>query len=557
MEAEEQLEFGSRIKWMLFFRLLLAILCVVIILISVIGDRALQQRLWACYYLLVFACFLNLPYLFLLRRVRRLGRFAGFQLGADLLLVSILIYLTGGVQSHFTFLYFALLLAASSIFSLGASLLVASCSTILLSVVTMIYFACGQWEIKPWLIPQESWDVWNPGMMQRVTYPLAYLAAQAVAYHLVAALSGSLAVRLRRVRIVTDEILQNMSEGVITLYPNARIAYLNRRAYQLLGIESSRQALGEPVWSVLPPVISDPVWQALRERKSSDFEVQLSPATSSRPLALATSVLTDARGKFRGLNVLITDISERWQMAQAMKRIDRLSTLSEAAAGIAHEIRNPLASIRGSAQALRESGGLPDNVDQRLLDLVVSESDRINRIITDFLQFTGIRKPSFASCDLGEILEDVVLLLQNHHLGQEAEITLRTEGPLTLEADTDLLKRLFMNLGLNALEAMPKDRKVSICAHPENACCPEGAGSDWLVIDFVDRGPGVKLADKDKIFEPFYTRKPGGTGLGLAIVSRIVEVHTGSICADNLPEGGCRFRVRLPVQTSQAARAAD
>lgn len=553
MEPEQQAELARRIKWMLFFRLLLAILCMVSVIISVTGDRALQQRLWAPYYLLVFACFLNLPYLFLLRRLRRLGRFAGFQLATDLLLVSVLIYLTGGVRSNFTSLYFALLLAASSIFSLGASLLVASASAILLSVVTMAYFLCARWTVKPWLIPTGSWDIWELTMTRRFTYHLAFLVAQAVAYHLVAALSGSLARRVRQVRIMTDEILQNMSEGVITLYPNARIAYLNRRACQLLEIDPSRQALGQPIWSVLPAVVADALWGALRERRSSSFEVQLSPSSGNRPLALATSVLSDARGKFRGLNVLIADISGRRQMAQAMKRIDRLMTLSEAAAGIAHEIRNPLASIRGSAQALKESTFLPDNVDRRLLELVVSESDRINSIITDFLQFTRIRKPSFMSCDLEKILEDVVLLLQNHDLGQDADITLRAEGPLVLQAETDLLKRLFLNLGLNALQAMPEERKLSIYAYPENASRPEAASPDWLLIDFVDRGPGIDAGDRDKIFEPFYTRKPGGTGLGLAIVSRIVEAHGGTISADNLPAGGCRFRVRLPVQTSQAA----
>ncbi len=558
--SQETEELRRRLKWLLFFRLLVAILCIGIILISAAGDRALQERLGAPYYLLVFVCFLNLPYLLLLRRVRQLRRFAAFQLVTDLLLVSALIYLTGGVQSNFSVFYFMLVLAASSILSLRASLLVASSSTALLALVTMVYLVCGDLEIRPWLVPEASWNIWRERLVGGFAYHLAFLVAQAVAYHLVAVLSGSLASRLRRVRIMTGEILQNMSEGVITLDQQGRIAYLNPRAAELLGLDPSPGVSGQHFWSVFPTVISDRLGQVLRGRRALSFEVQLPSSSGERPLMLSTSVLGNRKGKFRGLNVLIGDMSERRRMAEAMKRINRLEALSEAAASIAHEVRNPLASIRGSAQALSESSALPDNVDRKLLHLIVSESDRINNIVTDFLLFTRVRKPNLASCDLQTILDDVVLLLKNHPLGTEAQIELHVETPFVVTADAELLRRAFLNLGLNSLEAM-QDMPNEKCLHIHAYTAPAGKSGgdspgDGLVVDFLDHGPGIDSADKGKIFEPFFTRKASGTGLGLAIVSRIVEVHGGTITVDNLPQGGCRFSLKLPQHVGQPSPSA-
>jgi two-component system sensor histidine kinase PilS (NtrC family) len=299
---------------------------------------------------------------------------------------------------------------------------------------------------------------------------------------------------------------------------------------------------------------------------------------------VVTSPLTDERGRLRGANVIFIDLSERRRMEAALRQAERLEALHQAAAGIAHEIRNPIASIRASAQELlaeaqsgaptppptqrgrvggeagaaaaAAAGPKPSGrplLRERLLRVLLLESDRLNSIVTDFLAYARIRPPASETFPLSEVLERVALLLEKQ-ASPRHHITVQCPGDLQVEADREQLVQVFLNLGLNALEAMTDGGTVTFQAQRQPG--PGVAGS-WVVVSVSDEGPGIAAERTERIFEPFFTTKAQGTGMGLPVVRRIVEAHGGWLTVTNRPGPqagadpsspvtGAVFRVELP-----------
>jgi len=408
-------------------RFLLVVVSLAIIVTRQVG-RPLVALLLDPPTIVLLACMpLNLIYWLLWHRGTSDRGPERLQTVVDLGLASLLVYLTGGVASNLRFLYFAPILASSSFFRLSGGVLCASAATISVAVVTLAHFFAFRYNFA---LPLVSVD-WRPTFSQTMLRPqLLMLFGQAVSFYLVAVLSGTLAVRLRQVRILNEEILERLAEGVLTIDRDGRVVFLNRRAHELLRVPFRQATTGRPWQEISPSHLIEPlgrvVEQILRRAvpisADFDFETEFTPVGLRTPLPtqVVSAPLGDDRGRLRGVTVVFIDLSERKRMESALRQAERLEALNQAAAGIAHEIRNPIASIRASAQELLEHGG-PEttgdtprrqNVRARLLRVLILESDRLNHIVSDFMTYAQLRPPADETFPLTDVLEHVVTLLE-------------------------------------------------------------------------------------------------------------------------------------------------
>jgi two-component system sensor histidine kinase PilS (NtrC family) len=249
----------------------------------------------------------------------------------------------------------------------------------------------------------------------------------------------------------------------------------------------------------------------------------------------------------RGAICSFQDLTEIKRMEEQVRQADRLAAIGRLAAGLAHEIRNPIGSIRGSVELL--GGSLdPKGDDRRLMDIVLRESDRLDAIIRDFLQFsrppTLVRVPT----DLGGMLDEILLMLSNQSRlqGTDAPVQIRresSESTVKVDVDPSQMRQALWNLCLNGVEAMPQGGELRVGVR---ALTP-AAGRPHVEVTVEDTGVGITAAELTQVFEPFYTTKPQGTGLGLAIAHRIVEDHGGELRVQSEPYRGTRFTISLPV----------
>jgi two-component system sensor histidine kinase PilS (NtrC family) len=266
-------------------------------------------------------------------------------------------------------------------------------------------------------------------------------------------------------------------------------------------------------------------------------------------LGLRTTVL-DRPGGTPWATVVVQDITAGKRLEELNRRAARLQAVAELAASLAHEIRNPLASIRSAVEQLA-GGGLADDDTQLLRRLVVGESDRLSRLLAEFIEFSRVRLQHRAPVDLGEVLGEAAALAERHPEGDpRVRIEYRPPaGPLLIEGDADLLHRALFNLILNAVQHAGAEGAVHLeAASVAEAVLPAGIDvADPVRVTVSDTGPGIAVEDQARVFDPFYTTRRGGAGLGLALVSRAVDAHRGAVLLDREPGAGARFTVYLPA----------
>lgn len=231
--------------------------------------------------------------------------------------------------------------------------------------------------------------------------------------------------------------------------------------------------------------------------------------------------------------------SERMmQIEEQLRQAERLSTLGEMAAVLAHEIRNPLGSIRGTSEILKDDYP-PGSRKHEFLEIQLKETERLNRVVEDFLKMARPQPADMAPCSVQEELETIVTLVAGEAKKRKVNLKLQqTEAPVILKADGEKLRQAFLNITLNALQATPPGGVVSISASVDETTCR---------IQFTDSGPGIDAASLTKIFEPFFTTKPDGTGLGLATTKKIIDNHGGQLLVDTEPGQGTTMTVSLPI----------
>jgi two-component system sensor histidine kinase PilS (NtrC family) len=358
---------------------------------------------------------------------------------------------------------------------------------------------------------------------------------------------------LRRLFEDTESVLDSLSGGLLTVDLHGRIGAFNPAAERILGVRAAevRGRTLAAAFAERAPLLHAKLERSLRERTPIHrFELQLAPSAGGegRPIGLSTSVLRTASGENRGLLATFQDLSDVRRMQERVRRADRLAAVGELSASIAHEIRNPLAAIANSVDMLRDE--LPVRGEQRrLMDLVVKESERLNRILDDFLEYARVRPLRAVVVPVSRAVDEVVTLLRCHpDIGDHLDIRVddRTGGRGVACIDEAQMKQVYVNLALNAFEAMGHRGTLRVTIESASGDEVGLADTPCMRLGFRDTGPGIEPGQEATIFEPFHTTKPHGTGLGLSIAARVVESHGGRIEAVSLAEGGAEFSIYLP-----------
>jgi two-component system nitrogen regulation sensor histidine kinase GlnL len=354
-------------------------------------------------------------------------------------------------------------------------------------------------------------------------------------------------------QISWEEILANLDDGVVTVDPEGRIGFFNEAAQVLTDI-SSAAASGQSLQQIfkLEPWLIELVNKARPPRHESsrgegDFITRWGRKT---PVSVTVSPLHDRDGNFQGAILLLRDIKHRKELEEDLKRADRLAWMGTLAAGLAHEIRNPLGGIKGAAQLLRRSTEGNPSVYQ-FTDIMIREVDRVNQLIEQLLDLSRPAQLTLAPVNIHEILEDVLLLESQSVGGKEIQVRKRFDPSLPpIKGDRAQLVQVFLNLVKNAFQAMESNSSLTVATRLETDyhVRGDGNGSNRIIwVDLVDEGAGIAEADLPHIFSPFFTTKTNGTGLGLATCYRIVKEHGGLIRVESTEGKGSTFKVSLVV----------
>ncbi len=363
----------------------------------------------------------------------------------------------------------------------------------------------------------------------------------------------TLAIELKRVRLEADDILRNIRSGVLTVDGVGRLAFINPTGERLLDLDGDG-LIGLPVLDQLKTRSSE-LWAAVvagirnGRRISRGEGTVLHQAGRMFPIGLSTTCFRQEPQEAPSVTAIFTDISDLKEVQELHARAERLESVAALSASLAHEIRNPLASIRSSVEQLARSRHADD--DERFLaSLIVRESDRLSRLLSEFLDFARVRATQFIPLDLHAVVTAVVRLIRAHP-DCRADAEIRIEGDRTLvEGDEDLLHRIVANLVLNAVQAARGPVQVTVAvAAVQTGEIPHGTNLEHAVrLQVRDTGPGIPGEIRQRLFEPFVSGRPGGSGLGLAIVQRAVEAHRGLVLVDSTPGNGTTFTIFLPAK---------
>lgn len=564
MPDVERQDLQNRFNWVIFFRFLVVLVFVGSLrLLDPSGKIYSETEISMAFRLLSGLVAVNLLY-FVVSRVYCSSFFFASQFFMDIAFELSLVYLTGGLNSPFAVVPFATILAASILVSARMGLVCASLVVTGQAFVTSVYFYHFTYEHLDFpILPPDKFKA----SVRSIPFYVYYLLVQSAAYYLVAVLAGRLASQRSEDRLVQGEILQNLGEGVIVADADGRVFYVNKLAMEYLQTPEN-QIVGQRLFAFMNKV-SPGLARRILDLEEGLHEIHSEDGGAPRSLQFSTAPIRGQRGALRGTIVVIRNRTSNRELENSRVALARMKALSEMGAGIAHEIRNPLASIRGSVQELAGSAR-EDSPDQRLMNIILKESDRLDGILTEFLRFASMKKASFYRCNLRQLLEEVILFFGKREDAAKIKIQLRLPADpagelLVIKADQEQLRQVFLNLLVNAGQAMDWSGEVTVEAQRVERLVrlSRYEGEHMFIkrpgvqIEVRDTGPGLPPEAKEKLFMPFFTTKRAGTGMGLAMVSRIVNEHYGHVSAVNQPQGGAVFTVWLPDEPMDADEAAE
>jgi two-component system, NtrC family, sensor histidine kinase PilS len=470
-------------------------------------------------YLVVIATYvLTIAFSVALRLRLLLTAVAYAQIALDVGIAAVVARLTGGIESVFVFMFsLAVVNGAILLYRRGAIL------------------AAGL-AVAGYLVTVTT----APGPPLRAET----LFAHSTAFVLTAALASYLADQLRTtgeslatITGLYQSIIQSMTSGLATLDPAGRVTYLNPAGEAMAGLSLVR-VRNQPAAQVFPAF----------EAATGRGEVEhVSPGGQRMLLGYSSFPLVGPRSRPLGTAVIFQDLTRLRAMEEAMARSARLADLGGVAAGLAHELRNPLASISGCVELLRAQAA-SDEEGGRLMEIVLRETARLDQLVSDFLQFSRPAPLKREPVDLALLLSETLDVFAHDPVAAGLEVA-RALVPAPAECDADRIRQVAWNLLLNAAQAMKGRGSGRITVHSG----PAGGGQVTFSIE--DDGPGIAAADLERIFLPFYTTKERGSGLGLANVHRVIDAHGGRIGVESEPGRGARFQVWLPGGQGAAAGA--
>jgi two-component system sensor histidine kinase HydH len=353
---------------------------------------------------------------------------------------------------------------------------------------------------------------------------------------------------LSRERAFSDTLVENMPTGLIALDAERNIATVNPAARATLHLAAEGLA-GAAASDKIPRELIDELDGLEPSGVRLEKEIDCPLFDGRRiPIALSCGVLKDEQGVTRGYVLLFKDLSEVHRLRREIARNQRLAAVGRLAAGVAHEIRNPLSSIKGFATYFKERAQTESEA-QQIADVMIQEVDRLNRVITQLLEFARPVSLSPKTVSAHSLIASSIRLVDREAERRGIRIETRLSPQVTsIRVDPDRVRQVLLNLYLNALEAMESGGRLIVCLEP-------GDKAQWYRIRVSDTGSGIEEEHLANVFEPYFTTKPSGTGLGLAIVHNIVEALDGRVSISSGPEGGTTVVLNLPGLASASPEA--
>jgi two-component system sensor histidine kinase PilS (NtrC family) len=552
MEPAAGSELRRRITYLMLFRVVLVTLILGLTVAIHVGS---PQELQAPAQLLLFALIvvtyvLSLGYAYWLPRVARPLRFADAQLVGDLVITTVLVHTTGGAQSGYTFLYPLSIVGAATVrYRPGAAIVTGACVALFLAT------AVGGWlRLVPSPAGETPWDLSGMMLARQLVLNIGACAAIGV---LAAFLGDELArsgERLERqtartldLAALKEDIIRCLSSGLVTVDAAGRLMTCNAAAGDILGLHPD-DALGRRAVDLVPEL--GPLLAGLRPgealRRGEIRAVRADGTTLV--LGVSASPLVDHTGEPLGRILNFLDLTELRRMETQVRNAERLAVIGGVAAAVAHEIRNPLASISGSIELLRTAP--VDAENRELMDIVLREVDRLNRLVTEMLDYARPRDPMALPIDLGAVLDETARVFAQDrgrtHIRVELDVAADAAATRVV-ADPAQLRQVVWNLLANAADAMPAGGTVTLGL---------AVAGGWADLTVADHGTGIGADDLEHIFEAFFTTKRAGTGLGLPTVHRIVTAHGGQVSVASEPGRGTTVTVRLRADQAAASAAA-
>jgi two-component system sensor histidine kinase PilS (NtrC family) len=463
----------------------------------------------------------------------------------DLALVTTVVHVTEGANSQFPALYILVIGVSAVLMPMASSLLVTSLAGLLyLADIALLH--PEQLSVVVWL---------QISVFVTVSFVTGFLASRV---RVMGAEREVLQKEVRRLRLEAADILRNIRSGVLTVDGSGMVAYANPAARQLLQLPSEPllgRSLEELLGNRVPDLLRAIEVTQTSRRKALRSEGRVETAERSFPIGVTTTRIDSGGDGPPSVTAIFTDISDQKRVEALHLRTERLEAIAELSSSLAHEIRNPLASIRSSIEQLAKSSRA-DEDESFLTELILRESDRLSRLLSEFLDFSRVRVTNCRELELGEVVESALGIVRQHPDCPETATITVDRAPVTLEGDEDLLHRVVFNLVLNAMQASEGKANVTVEVRDATAeDLPQGVTlGPAVLLRVADDGPGILPELRDRLFEPFVSGRTGGSGLGLAIVQRAVMAHRGVVLVDSTPGGGTVFSVVIPSKgTSEAA----
>lgn len=544
-----QQERQKRLEWFLPLRLATYVILMAVVVFWMGSPRYLEPQV-----IFYSVCTLGFALAIALEKRFRLNFAVQFLIACQFLLeIAIeggVIYTTGNVNSPFSALFLLTIVSAALAYRMVGTLGMASLVSIAYAFII-------------WFGLSHSADAGANAQALKTIFATQDFVFYSIFLHiliffLVAFISGYLAERLstqdkkladasialKQARLETDDILRHLNSGLLTIDAHGNIIYFNRAAEKVLGYreEDVRGMPCESVFAERMPRLAQCLLEGLRfgiDHPRKEIEI-LGADRRVIPLGMSISVLLEEDRLVRGLIAIFSDLTDAKALENKVRAADRLAAIGEMSASIAHEIRNPLAAISGSVEVLSRDLKL-SNENGRLMELIVKESHRLSKILSDFLSYARIDRPRYDKVELCHIINDVIEILQ-HQDAYQSNIGVGYESNqdiVYVVGDEDLIKQVLTNLAVNACEAFE--------GRPGNITFRviDNAGSGEVQLRVEDDGPGISAAHRERIFQPFFSTKKHGTGLGLAIVHRICTALRLSLQVESEPGRGTSFTLRF------------
>jgi two-component system sensor histidine kinase PilS (NtrC family) len=483
---------------------------------------------------------------------------AYLQLFCDVVVITAIVHVTGDLDSNYLSLYLVAIILASILLPRGGAFLVAAASFVLMGSVLELAYLPSLYPAFARRYPAFGFLATSSLLPVDLETLQVKIFASLFGFLAVAYLSGYLAETLREagqalkdkagqvanLQAMNENIIRSMLDGLITTDLQGMIIALNPAGAAMLGRDSV-EVMGRPMETIFGDDVEDD-----GSRESSSLRVRreityLHPRGEHRILGITGSRLVMPEIGVVGRVYNLQDLTEEKRREADYRAKDRLAALGHLAAGIAHEIRNPLASIAGSVKLLGSITALDDD-QAKLIAIVSQESERLNKLVSDFLVYSRKQRFEFREVDLVKLLEETLLLVEHHPLfgvGCRLERKLPAR-PVVASADPDKLRQVFWNICDNSLKAMPQGGTLTA----EIMECHDRS----VQVVLADTGVGFTSNQLEKVFEPFQSGFAHGTGLGLAIVYQIIQGHQGEVRVDSVLGKGSRFSIRLPRAEVQA-----